>query len=104
MKKKVGEILVEKGWATPDQIEKALAYGKAENCRIGEALLNLELCSQEQITRALAIHNQLPFANLGKHVIAQDIIDASRVAGVVFWRPLWRSTAKYGLLGRKQPC
>ena len=41
MKKKVGEILVEKGWATPDQIEKALAYGKAENCRIGEALLNL---------------------------------------------------------------
>ena len=75
MKKKVGEILVEKGWATPDQIEKALAYGKAENCRIGEALLNLELCSQEQITRALAIHNQLPFANLGKHVIAQDIID-----------------------------
>ena len=66
MKKKVGEILLEKGWVTEEQVQKALAYGKAENCRIGEALLNLEICSQEQVTRALAIHFQLPFANLGK--------------------------------------
>ncbi|HCW44999.1 MAG: Flp pilus assembly complex ATPase component TadA [Planctomycetia bacterium] len=76
MKKKVGEILLEKGWVTEEQVQKALAYGKAENCRIGEALLNLEICSQEQVTRALAIHFQLPFANLGKHVIPQEIIDA----------------------------
>ena len=76
MKKKVGEILLEKGWVTEEQVQKALSYGKAENCRIGEALLNLEICSQEQVTRALAIHFQLPFANLGKHVIPQEIIDA----------------------------
>ncbi len=76
MKKKVGEILLEKGWVTEEQIKKALGYTKAENCKIGEALVNLEICSQEQVTRALAIHFQLPFANLGKHVIPQDIIDA----------------------------
>ncbi|NCG55557.1 MAG: type II/IV secretion system protein [Proteobacteria bacterium] len=76
MKKKVGEILLEKGWVTEEQVQKALSYGKAENCRIGEALLNLEICSQEQVTRALAIHFQLPFANLGKYVIPQEIIDA----------------------------
>ena len=76
MKKKVGEILLEKGGVPEEQVQKALAYGKAENCRIGEALLNLEICSQEQVTRALAIHFQLPFANLGKHVIPQEIIDA----------------------------
>ncbi len=76
MKKKVGEILQEKGWVTDEQIKKALGYSKSENCRIGEALVNLEICSQEQVSRALAIHFQLPFANLGKHIIPQDIIDA----------------------------
>ncbi|MEE2857065.1 MAG: ATPase, T2SS/T4P/T4SS family [Planctomycetota bacterium] len=76
MKKKVGEILQEKGWVTDEQIKKALGYSKVENCRIGEALVNLEICSQEQVSRALAIHFQLPFANLGKHIIPQDIIDA----------------------------
>ncbi|MGE4619306.1 MAG: ATPase, T2SS/T4P/T4SS family [Planctomycetota bacterium] len=76
MKKKVGEILREKGWVTDEEIQKALGYGQAEGCKIGEALVNLEICTQEQVTRALAIHFQLPFANLGKHVIGQDIIDA----------------------------
>ena len=76
MKKKVGEILREKGWVTDEEIQKALAYGQSEECKIGEALVNLEICTQEQVTRALAIHFQLPFANLGKHIIAQDIIDA----------------------------
>jgi type IV pilus assembly protein PilB len=76
MKKKVGEILLEKGWVTDEQVKKALGYSKAENCKIGEALVNLEICSQEQVSRALAIHFQLPFANLGKHIIPQEIIDA----------------------------
>ncbi len=76
MKKKVGEILLEKGWVTDEQVKKALGYSKAENCRIGEALVNLEICSQEQVSRALAIHFQLPFANLGKHIIPQEIIDS----------------------------
>jgi type IV pilus assembly protein PilB len=76
MKKKVGEILQEKGWVTDEQINKALGYSKTENCKIGEALVNLEICSQEQVSRALAIHFQLPFANLGKHIIPQEIIDA----------------------------
>lgn len=76
MKKKVGEILLEKGWVTDEQIKKALGYSKAENCKIGEALVNLEICSQEQVSRALAIHFQLPFANLGKHIIPQEIIDS----------------------------
>ena len=54
MKKKVGEILQEKGWVTDEQINKALGYSKTENCKIGEALVNLEICSQEQVSRALA--------------------------------------------------
>ena len=41
MKKKVGEILREKGWVTDEEIQKALAYGQSEECKIGEALVRV---------------------------------------------------------------
>ncbi|MEM7263660.1 MAG: ATPase, T2SS/T4P/T4SS family, partial [Planctomycetota bacterium] len=75
MKKRLGEILLEKGWVTEDQINKALEYQNANQCKIGEALVKLGHCKQEQVTRALAIHFELPFANLAKHTIPQDLID-----------------------------
>lgn len=75
MKKSVGKILQEKGWATEDQIRKALEYQNANQCKIGEALVRLEHCTQEQVSRALAIHFQLPFANLTKSQIPRELIE-----------------------------
>ncbi len=75
VKKSLGQILLEKGWVTEDQIKKALEYQNANQCKIGEALVKLESCKQEHVTRGLAIHFQLPFANLTKHTIPQDLID-----------------------------
>lgn len=75
MKKSVGKILQEKGWATEEQIRKALEYQNANQCKIGEALVRLEHCTQEQVSRALAIHFQLPFANLAKSQIPRELIE-----------------------------
>lgn len=75
MKKSVGKILQEKGWATEEQIRKALEYQNANQCKIGEALVRLESCTQEQVSRALAIHFQLPFANLSKSQIPKELIE-----------------------------
>ena len=75
VKNKIGEILRAKGWATEEQIQKALDYQRANQCKIGEALVRLGLVSQEHVTRALATHFQLPFANLSKHTIPQELID-----------------------------
>lgn len=75
MKKSVGKILEEKGWATEEQIRKALEYQNANQCKIGEALVRLESCTQEQVSRALAIHFQLPFANLSKSQIPKELIE-----------------------------
>ena len=75
MKKSVGQILLDKGWVEEGQIQKALDYSNSNNCKIGEALVRMSLASQEQVTRALAIHFQLPFANLAKHEVPQTLID-----------------------------
>ena len=45
MKKSVGQILTEKGWATEADIKKALDFQNANQCKIGEAMVKLGLCS-----------------------------------------------------------
>ncbi|MCA8961708.1 MAG: Flp pilus assembly complex ATPase component TadA, partial [Planctomycetes bacterium] len=75
MKKSLGQILVEKGWVSDDDVRRALEYQSANQCKIGEALVKLGCCKQEHVSRGLAIHFQLPFANLSKHTIPQELID-----------------------------
>ena len=58
----------------PAEIKRALEYQQANNCKIGEAFVKLEACSQEKVTRALATHFQLPFANLSKHKVPDELI------------------------------
>ena len=41
VKKKIGEILRSKGWATEEQVQKALEYQRANPCKIGEALVRI---------------------------------------------------------------
>ena len=75
MKKKIGEILLEKGWTSEDHIKRALDYQEANKCKIGEALVKLGHVTQERLSRALAIQCKLPFANLSKHQIPKELID-----------------------------
>jgi len=75
VKMKVGELLRASGVVTEEQVQKALDYQRANSCKIGEALVRLGHCSQEHVTRALAKHFQLPFANLSKHTIPKELID-----------------------------
>ncbi|HIA27276.1 MAG TPA: type II/IV secretion system protein [Planctomycetes bacterium] len=75
MSKSIGQILKEKGWVTEEGIQKGLEYQNANSCKLGDALVRLGICSQEQVTRSLALHFQMPFANLSKHAIPQELID-----------------------------
>ncbi|MBN1420149.1 MAG: Flp pilus assembly complex ATPase component TadA [Planctomycetes bacterium] len=58
-----------------DQIPRVLEFGKNNNCRFGEACVRLGSCTQEQVTRALAKHFQLPFANLAGADIPRELIE-----------------------------
>ncbi len=53
-RKKLGEILIEQGKVDSGALETALKYAKEQGKRIGESLIELELVSEEDVTRALA--------------------------------------------------
>jgi type IV pilus assembly protein PilB len=73
-KKSVGQILKALGAVDDGQIQKALEFAKANGCRIGEALVKMSVCNQQTVSRALAKHWSLPFANLGKVEIKKEYI------------------------------
>ncbi len=53
-RKKLGEILLAQGRIDPGGLETALKYAKERGKRIGEALIELELVTEEDVARALA--------------------------------------------------
>ena len=73
-KETVGQILKKMGAVSDQQIDKALQFGEANDLPIGEALVKTEACSQEQVSRALAKHWELPFANLSKGEIKEEVL------------------------------
>ncbi|MBI4576443.1 MAG: Flp pilus assembly complex ATPase component TadA [Planctomycetes bacterium] len=72
----LGEILVKRGVCTPEQVEEALAYQKEKGCKIGEALVKLKHVTPMDVTRALAKQFALPFVDLGKLEIPQDVVES----------------------------
>ncbi len=64
--KKIGEILVGWGLVAPSALEDALAYATEHHRRIGEALVELELCKEEDVCRALAVQFDMPYVDLDK--------------------------------------
>ena len=73
-KKATGQILKLMKQVDDAQIQKGLEYSKDNDCRIGEALVQLGICEQPVVSRALAKHWGLPFANLSKGEIKKEIL------------------------------
>jgi len=73
--KKVGEILV--GWGVLDaaSLADALAYAQEHNKRVGEALVELELCSEDDVAKALAVQFGLEYIDLDKHQVDHSALD-----------------------------
>jgi len=62
--KKLGEILVSWKIITRKALEDALTYAAEHNRRIGQALIELELCKEEDVCKALATQFDLPYVDL----------------------------------------
>jgi type IV pilus assembly protein PilB len=73
-KKAVGQILKAMGVVTDAQLQKALEFSKQNDCRIGEALVKTGACQQQAVSRALAKHWGLPFANLSRGEVRKEVI------------------------------
>ena len=72
-KKKIGEILIEQGSATQDQIVAAVLESKDYGKRVGEVLVEQGVCTEEQIARALADQFGVEFVDLMKPEAATKI-------------------------------
>lgn len=63
-KLKLGDILINDSIINHDQLEVALSYGKECSLKVGQALVELNYCSEEAILKAYAKQFQVEFISL----------------------------------------
>ena len=75
-RKRLGAILRALGVINKQQLQEALQHQQENGCKLGEALIELQYATQVQITQALARQFGLPYVDLSRGEIADDVIDA----------------------------
>jgi type IV pilus assembly protein PilB len=74
--KPLGELLVTRGALTPANVERALDEQKRSNHQklLGEILVELSFCSEDQVTEALAETYNVPYARISPRVADPKIV------------------------------
>ena len=70
--KKLGEQLVEWGIISQKEVQKALDHAKAKNLRIGEALVDLKLCSESNVYKALAAQHSMEYVEVDRGSLPEN--------------------------------
>src|SRR5690349_1623205 len=75
-RKPLGQLLISKGLIQQEQLERALEEQKRSNHQklLGEILVELHLCTEDQITEALAQVYGVPYARISPRVADPKII------------------------------
>ncbi len=73
--KQLGEVLVERGAITQQQLERALTYQKENGGLIGEIFVELGFLKEEDIAQALTVQYGFPYLPLGNYEINMEIIN-----------------------------
>ncbi len=73
---KLGDILLSRGWLTPEHLQQATEDGaNLPGERLGATLRRLDLVTEEHLHEALAIQYDLPFLELSWRLVDRSIID-----------------------------
>ncbi|MBW1614483.1 MAG: Flp pilus assembly complex ATPase component TadA [Deltaproteobacteria bacterium] len=75
-KRKLGELLIESGLLTIDKLKDALQAQKNTGKRLGEALIDMKIISEEEMAFSLAMQLKIPFIDLVDYSIKDDVIDS----------------------------
>lgn len=75
MRMKIGEVLVEAGLITGEQLENALLIRKGKNKRLGKVLIEMGYVNEDQIAAALAKQLSLPLIDCSKFTISKDLLN-----------------------------
>ncbi len=73
--KKLGEILFRWGVLSANGLADALEYAKNQGKRIGEALIELEMCSEDDVYKALATQFDMPYVDLTADVVDKSALE-----------------------------
>ena len=73
----LGELLIDHGAITSEQLDEALAYQKesGNSLLLGEVLQKLDVCSEEQIMASLAAGYGVPFVRVSPRIADPRIMD-----------------------------
>ncbi len=74
--KRLGEILVDFGVINVKEVEKGLAHAKKKRFRVGEALVDLKLCTDANVYKALAAQQGMEYVDLDKTSVPPGAINA----------------------------
>jgi type IV pilus assembly protein PilB len=72
--KQLGEILVEKGIITRGKLEEVLIYQKEKGILFGEALVQMQLATEEDVVQALTCQYGFPYLPLANYEIAPEVV------------------------------
>ncbi len=75
LKRPLGELLLEAGTITEEQLRAGLAHQRNRGIRLAEALLALGSVDETELVRVLARQEGLPFVDLSKGNIAASILE-----------------------------
>jgi len=75
--RRLGSLLVEKGYLSPDDLHSALERQKQEGRKrlLGEMLVELEYCTEDQVVECLAAEYGVPHAKLDARLFDPKIVD-----------------------------
>ncbi|MCC5876404.1 MAG: hypothetical protein JJU11_09330 [Candidatus Sumerlaeia bacterium] len=71
---RLGDILVQNGLVSQEDLERALAYSKENGIRLGEALIHLGLMNPDAITWAMGHQMDLSFVELDRGMVDWDYL------------------------------
>ncbi|RJQ41470.1 MAG: type II secretion system protein GspE [Nitrospiraceae bacterium] len=74
MKNKIGELLLEAGLITSEQLENALKIQKNKNKRLGKLLIELGYANELQVGEALSKEFSFPLVDCGKYNITEELL------------------------------
>jgi type IV pilus assembly protein PilB len=74
---RLGNVLIERGFVTLEQLESALAHQKqnGQGKLLGEILTDLEICTEDQIIECLAVVYRVPYAKLDQRLFDPAVLD-----------------------------
>jgi type IV pilus assembly protein PilB len=73
-KLKLGDVLVQAGAITAEQLSQALAQQKQKNIPLGQALVELDFITEEKFLTSLANQLKIPYLDMQGVKISQDAI------------------------------